>query len=626
LNFIEPETDGTGLTVSRSTSRRSKALWNILTQSGLRTNVVGWYATHPAEPIAGAIVSNLFQESQPAAPGDPWPAIPGAVHPAALAEAVFQSRLHPGELTVEEMFALLPGLPQMRRDDPRPRRLAKIVAQCASVHNAATTLLGSKEPWDCAMVFYEMIDVAGHHFMQYYPPRMSHVAEADFAFYREVMPRVYQLQDAMLGTLLDLVGPDTTVVLLSDHGFHSDHLRPRVQAALDDPHAAMDASWHRPLGMLVMSGPGIKRGAEVHGANLLDIAPTALTLLGLPVGGDMDGRVLVEGLDRPVEVERNFGWDSVEGEAGQHPADLRVDPFEARDAMKQLADLGYVSEPSGDAKAQLALCDQETRFNLGVVYMTTGRQREALRVFEGLHRERPDEPRYTLNLAHCLSVGGRLAACVQVLEGLIAAYPDNPEIQLLRGAALFGQGRIEDAAAALEIAAKTSPDRPDLLCTMAEAYTRLKRWDEAEAVLRRAAAIDPHDPEVHHKRALLSLARERFEEAAEHALEAVSLRHFFPAAHYTLGVALTWMKDYDHAIQSFKVALSMQPGLIDAHRYVASIHRLREDRHSARPHRDAAERLLKARSQGETAPEALVRDVPMGPQDWAKRVGIGQED
>jgi tetratricopeptide (TPR) repeat protein len=314
------------------------------------------------------------------------------------------------------------------------------------------------------------------------------------------------------------------------------------------------------------------------------------------------------------------------GEAGQHPADLRVDPFEARDAMKQLADLGYVSEPSGDAKAQLAMCDQETRFNLGVVYMTTGRQREALGVFEGLHRERPDEPRYTLNLAHCLSVGGRLAACVQVLEGLIAAYPDNPEIQLLRGAALFGQGRIEDAAAALEIAAKTSPDRPDLLCTMAEAYTRLKRWDEAEAVLRRAAAIDPHDPEVHHKRALLSLARERFEEAAEHALEAVSLRHFFPAAHYTLGVALTWMKDYDHAIQSFKVALSMQPGLIDAHRYVASIHRLREDRHSARPHRDAAERLLKARSQGETAPEALVRDVPMGPQDWAKRVGIGQED
>jgi predicted AlkP superfamily phosphohydrolase/phosphomutase len=204
LNFIEPETDGTGLTVSRSTSRRTKALWNILTQSGLRTNVVGWYATHPAEPIAGAIVSNLFQESQPAAPGDAWPAIPGAVHPAALAEAVFQSRLHPGELTVEEMFALLPGLPQMRRDDPRPRRLAKIVAQCASVHNAATTLLGSKEPWDCAMVFYEMIDVAGHHFMQYYPPRMSHVAEADFAFYREVMPRVYQLQDAMLGTLLEL--------------------------------------------------------------------------------------------------------------------------------------------------------------------------------------------------------------------------------------------------------------------------------------------------------------------------------------------------------------------------------------------------------------------------------------
>lgn len=626
LNFIEPEQDGSVLTVSRSTSRRTKALWNILTQSGLRTNVVAWYASHPAEPISGVMVSNLFQEGQPAASADPWSAVPGAVHPVSLADQVAQSRLHPAELTAEEMMALLPDLPRLRRDDPRPRLLAKIVAQCASVHNTATALLASGEPWDCAMIFYETIDVAGHHFMQYYPPRMEHVPEPDFASYSQVMPRVYELQDAMLGTLLELAGPGTTVMLLSDHGFHSDHLRPRVQAALDDPHAAMDARWHRPLGVLVLSGPGIKQGAEVHGANLLDIAPTALALLGLPIGGDMDGRVLVESFDRPVEVERNFGWDTIEGEAGQHPADLRVDPFEARDAMKQLADLGYVSELSGDAKAQMELCDRETRFNLGVVYMTTGRQRKAAEIFEGLHREQPDEPRFAMNLAHCHYITGRPAETVAVLERLIARFPDNPDIQLLSGAALFAQGKVEQAAAALEAAALQSPNRPDLLCSMADAYTRLKRWEEAEAALARAGTIDPHNPEVHHKRATLALARERFEEAAGHALEAVSLRHFFPAAHYTLGVALTWMKDYDHAIQSFKVALSMQPGLIDAHRYIASIHRLREDRHSARPHRDAAERLIKARSQGEVAPEALVRDVPLGPQDWAKQFGIGEDD
>ena len=90
-------------------------------------------------------------------------------------------------------------------------------------------------------------------------------------------------------------------------------------------------------------------------------------------------------------------------------------------------------------------------------------------------------------------------------------------------------------------------------------------------------------------------------------------------------MALTWMKDYDHAIQSFKVALSMQPGLVDAHRYIASIHRLRGDRHSARPHREAAERMLQARAQGESLPEAFQRDVPMGPQAWAQRLGLRDE-
>ena len=50
LNFIEPEPSGAGFRPSCSTTRKTKALWNILTQSGMRTNVVSWYASHPAEP------------------------------------------------------------------------------------------------------------------------------------------------------------------------------------------------------------------------------------------------------------------------------------------------------------------------------------------------------------------------------------------------------------------------------------------------------------------------------------------------------------------------------------------------------------------------------------------------
>ena len=37
----------------------------------------------------------------------------------------------------------------------------------------------------------------------------------------------------------------------------------------------------------------------IEGATLLDVAPTVLTLLGLPVGEDMQGKVLVNAFAQP---------------------------------------------------------------------------------------------------------------------------------------------------------------------------------------------------------------------------------------------------------------------------------------------------------------------------------------
>src|SRR4029450_9284111 len=129
--------------------------------------------------------------------------------------------------------------------------------------------------------------------------------------------------------------------------------------------------------------PGIRRG-RIHGASLLDITPTSLALLGLPVGADMDGRVLADALDRPVHIDSLLSWDMQKGEAGMHPEDMRQDPYETRDALKQLIDLGYMADMPEDSKAKLDLTRRETRFNLAVVYMTPRRPDLAIAVFEEL--------------------------------------------------------------------------------------------------------------------------------------------------------------------------------------------------------------------------------------------------
>ena len=49
---------------------------------------------------------------------------------------------------------------------------------------------------------------------------------------------------------------------------------------------------HRMDGVFMLAGPGVRAGEQVNGATLLDIAPTLLYTLGMPVPGVMDGRVL----------------------------------------------------------------------------------------------------------------------------------------------------------------------------------------------------------------------------------------------------------------------------------------------------------------------------------------------
>src|SRR5581483_10953398 len=52
-----------------------------------------------------------------------------------------------------------------------------------------------------------------------------------------------------------------------------------------------------PDGFLIAVGDGIRPGATLEGASVVDVAPTILYLMGLPVARDMDGRVLTEILD-----------------------------------------------------------------------------------------------------------------------------------------------------------------------------------------------------------------------------------------------------------------------------------------------------------------------------------------
>jgi arylsulfatase A-like enzyme len=66
--------------------------------------------------------------------------------------------------------------------------------------------------------------------------------------------------------------------------------------------------------VLILSGPGIASGgAEIARANVIDITPTLLALLGLPVAEDMHGRPLIEASSDGTasEVSQIESWEAV---------------------------------------------------------------------------------------------------------------------------------------------------------------------------------------------------------------------------------------------------------------------------------------------------------------------------
>ena len=185
----------------------------------------------------------------------------------------------------------------------------------------------------------------------------------------------------MLGTLLQKAGDDATVILMSDHGFHPDHLRP---ASIPDIPAG-PAIEHRDFGILAIGGPGIKKDESLHGPSVLDVAPTILALYGLPVGEDMDGKVLSQAFVKTPNVAFIPSWEEVPGADGRHPPHTRLDPVAAHEALEQMIALGYIERPDEDREVAVEKTIRELRYNLGEAYQDGDRHIEAHEIFTELY-------------------------------------------------------------------------------------------------------------------------------------------------------------------------------------------------------------------------------------------------
>lgn len=624
--FAEPDPRSGMVRPITNLSRKCKAVWNILQQNGLKSNVVGWWPSYPAEPISGVMVSNHFQEATAAFDKD-WPLKSLSVHPPQLAAKLAQFRIHPGEIAEQQV---LPFVPRLQDIDLKDRNqlsgLIKILAETATVQAVSTAIM-QHEPWDFMGVYFDGIDHFCHGYMRYHPPRLSWVPEKEFEFYKDVINVAYQFHDMMLGAMLTLAGDDTTVILMSDHGFHSDHLRPRELP--NEP--AGPADEHRGFGIFAMRGPGIKQDELIHGTSLLDITPTILTLFGLPVGCDMDGKPATSAFVQPPEIEWIESWENVQGDAGRHPPEMQIDSVDARESLKQLVALGYIEKPDDDKDKAVAQTVRELQFNLARSYLGARMIPEASSLFAQLWDQFPDEGRFGVKLFECQLQLQQTSAAEATLKRLASEKeryaaeakdallklkeewkdkkPDelskeerrklqrlsriaavNPAtMAFLRGTLLHAQGRYEESLGDLKQASEVDlHNRPNLYSKMGDCLIGLKRWDEALAQYQQILTIDPVSPDarIGLARAFLGLHQNR--QALNEATAAVGMIYHHPIGHYLCGRALRRLKRYKRAIAEFKTAISQNSVFPQAHRHLATVYDLVGKPKRARHHRKLA--------------------------------------
>ena len=562
LGFIEIMPDLEGVRPVTTNSRKSRAIWNILHNKGYKSNLVGWWPSYPVEPINGVVISDKFQKVN-IDPNKPSPLAKGTIHPKSAYDDFLDLRMFPYEITKEHILPFIPKANLINQEEEKTlTAFAQMMAQNVSVHNAATKLLRTTE-WDFMGVYYDLIDHFCHTFMRFHPPLLPGVSKEKHDIYKEAVIGAYRFQDMMLERTLELIDDDTTVIVMSDHGYESGNKRilkenmPKVQAA--------PALEHREFGMFVAMGPNIKKNESVFGLNLLDITPTILHHFGLPIGEDMDGKVILEMFKEQKQPEFIKSWEDVEGDFAEIDKDDKPDALSDQEAMEQLIELGYIDRP--DEKKEVAIhkvkCD--LKHNLVTVHLGRKNYVEAKRLLLELIEE-PDPidiAPYYKDLVTISVTNKNYKDASMYLDKLKKTKTKiNYNLFFLEVDICEGLGETRKALKILEDSSDSKGHLGEVWYRIGMLKHKMSDYEAAEIAFDKAISIESDKAKYHRGMAEVMLSLKEYEESVEYALTSIELVRNFPQAHFVLGQALEKLGDLENAKIAFEMASKLKPTIV----------------------------------------------------------------
>ena len=294
--------------------------------------------------------------------------------------------------------------------------------------------------------------------------------------------------------------------------------------------------------------------------------------------------------------------------------------------MQQFAALGYIEDPAADKAKAADSAEVEAKYNVARTYFWKGDVERARQIFEELVRRRSWEERFLTQLAHCYFRSGYLSQAERLLLAISDGQdPQSPAHNLLWARIKLARGDLGGALSALLAAEASNPQVPDIYVRIGDIYVRLLQWKSAKAAYEKAVALDEDNARAYLGLSSVYRRLGDNQQTIDNALRAVSLLHRLPLAHFNLGVALVRGGQNERAKLAFETALRFDPGLLNAHRYLATIYRL-EGTHPEKEafHRSEMNRLLppgERRPRGNHVRQEQLFDLPQIPSR-AERLNI----
>ncbi len=323
-----------------STMRRAPAFWNILPQYGRKVGVVGWLVTWPAEPTDGFVVSSYLPYLYQWSTGRPLKGtivsgIPHQTFPEGLIDEVEPLKVKPDGLdqALLDRFYDPARVARLSVDDRECVEGFRWSLACDETYRRIGLKLFDAHPVDLFAVYFGGVDVASHRFWKFaWPHALDYrVGAEETAILGRVIEEYYAWVDAALGEYLERLRPEDTLVVLSDHGF-----KPVLF-----PDKPTTSGHHRPEGIIAIYGRAARPGGTIDGAGLLDVLPTILAIMDVPIAIDLEGHVLKDALEPRFALAHAARFVDRYQDAGAAP-----DPDASSvddNVLQRLRSLGYIN-------------------------------------------------------------------------------------------------------------------------------------------------------------------------------------------------------------------------------------------------------------------------------------------